>query len=215
MKYIVKGPEPQAFANWKASGNNNWHPIYDNLDRDTKKAVKDALMDEQGYLCCYCERRLTTDDSHIEHFKPQSDESVDPLDFSNMLCSCQSNVRQGKPLRCGHRKGDWFDDELLVSPLDPSCEGRFSFTGDGHIKPTKENDVAAEETIKRLGLDIGNLVESRAKAIEPFLDDTLAEEDLKRLVSGYLQKDNQGTYGEFWTTIRYLFGGYVPAWKTA
>ena len=215
MKYIVKGPESQAFADWKALANDNWHPTYDNLDRDTKKAVKDALMAEQGYLCCYCECRLTSDDSHIEHFRPQSDESVDPLDFSNMLCSCQSNVRQGKRLRCGHHKGDWFDDELLVSPLDPSCESRFSFTGDGHIRPTKENDAAASETIERLGLDIPKLIASRAKAIEPFLDDALTEEDLKGFVSGYLQKDNQGAYGEFWTTIRHLFGGYVPAWKTA
>jgi uncharacterized protein (TIGR02646 family) len=210
MKYIVKGPESQAFADWKALANDNWHPTYDNLDRDTKKAVKDALMAEQGYLCCYCECRLTSDDSHIEHFRPQSDESVDPLDFSNILCSCQSNVCQGKPLHCGHLKGDWFDDELLVSPLDPSCESRFSFRYDGRIKSTK-NDVAAEETIKKLGLDVGKLVESRAKAIEPFLEPTLTRDDLKRLVSGYLQKNNQGAYGAFWTTIRYLFMDYMIA----
>jgi uncharacterized protein (TIGR02646 family) len=212
MKYIAKGPQPQALSEWKASGNDNWHPTYDNLDSDTKSALKEALMAEQGYLCCYCESRVTLDDSHIEHFRPQSDESVDPLDFSNMLCSCQS---QGKTLHCGHRKGDWFDGELLISPLDPSCESRFSFAYDGHIMPASEDDVAAKETIERLGLDIGNLVESRAKAIEPFLDDALTEEDLKGFVSGYLQKDSRGAYGAFWTSIRYLFGGYVPAWKSA
>jgi len=212
MKYIVKDPEPQALSEWKASSNDNWHPTYENLDSDTKSALKKALMAEQGYLCCYCESRVTLDDSHIEHFRPQSDESVDPLDFSNMLCSCQS---QGKTLHCGHRKRDWFDDELLISPLDPSCESRFSFAYDGHIRPAQEDDVAAKETIERLGLDIRNLVESRAKAIEPFLDDALTEEDIKGFVSGYLQKDSRGAYEEFWTTIRYLFGGYVNAWKTA
>ena len=212
MKYMVKGPEPQALSEWKASDNDNWHPTYDNLDRHTKSALQEALMFEQGYLCCYCERRLTPDNSHIEHFRPQSDESVDPLDFSNMLCSCQS---QGKALHCGHRKGDWFDDGLLISPLDKSCESRFSFAYDGHIMPASEGDTAAKETIERLGLDIGNLVESRAKVIEPFLDDALTEEDLKGFVSGYLQKDARGAYEEFWTTIRYLFGGYVTAWKTA
>ena len=212
MKYIVKGPEPQTFADWKASANDNWYPTYENLDRETKKTVKEALMAEQGYLCCYCESRLTTDDSHIEHFKPQSDEAVDPLDFSNMLCSCQSNLSKGKPLHCSYLKGDWFDDELLVSPFDPLCEAKFSFTGDGHINSA---DTAAGETIRKLGLDIPKLIALRTKAIEPFLEPALTKGDLEQFVSGYLQKDGQGAYGEFWTTIRYLFGGYVPTWKTA
>ena len=215
MKYIVKGLEPQALADCKASADDNWRPTYRNLDKDIKKVLKESLMAEQGYLCCYCESRLTPEDSHIEHFRPQSDESVDPLDYSNMLCSCVSSLHKGEPRHCGHLKGNWFDDELLVSPLDPSCESRFSFTYDGHIMPASEDDMGAKETIKRLGLDIGKLVESRAKAIEAFLDDALTEEDLEGFVSGYLQKDNQGAYEEFWTTIRYLFGGYVSAWKTA
>ena len=69
-------------------------------------------------------------------------------------------------------------------------------------------DTSATETIKRLGLNIAKLNALRVSAIEPFLDDSLNEDDFQAFVSGYLKKDNKGLYGEFWTTIHYLFGGY-------
>lgn len=71
MKYIEKQQEPCVFTNWKAQANDDWQPKYEYLSGEIKKAVKDTLMSEQGYICCYCERRLTKSDSHIEHFRPQ------------------------------------------------------------------------------------------------------------------------------------------------
>ena len=69
MKHIVKQQEPEAFANWKALANNNWQPTYDTLSGETKKVVKSALMAEQGHICCYCERRLTEEDSQGNRMK--------------------------------------------------------------------------------------------------------------------------------------------------
>lgn len=207
MKHITKQGEPRAFADWKALANENWQPVYDDLAGEPKNAVKKALMAEQGYICCYCERRLTNDDSHIEHFRPQSDPTVDPLDFGNLLCSCQNQLMKGEPRHCGNLKGEWFDRDLLVSPLIPGCEDRFSFTGDGVIKPATDDDQAASETITKLGLNIQKLNALRAMAIEPFLDDNLSSEEMRDFVTGYLNKDVSGRFGEFWTTIRYLFGG--------
>lgn len=209
MKHIVKQQEPQPFSEWKALDNKDWQPTYGELSGKEKKAVKDALMAEQGYLCCYCERRLADNDSHIEHFKPQSETAVDPLDFSNMLCSCQDQLKKGDPRHCGNLKSDWFVDALLISPFDPGCENRFSFTGDGGIEPSQANDAAATETIKRLGLNIPKLRDLRKKAIEPFLDDSLSEGEISQFVSGYLKKNHQDMFGEFYTTIQYLFGAYA------
>jgi len=62
-----------------------------------------------------------------------------------------------------------------------------------------------------LGLDIPKLKSLRAKAIEPFLDEELAEDELQNFVRGYLEKDKEGQFGEFWTTIRYLFGDRLVA----
>lgn len=208
MKHIVKQLEPQVLTDWKALVNKDWQPTYGTLAGETKTTTKDALMQEQGYICCYCERRLTENDSHIEHFQPQSDQTIDPLDFDNMLCSCQNQLKKGVPRHCGNLKGDWFDYDLLISPLDISCERRFAFTGDGEIKPKSDPDQAAAETINKLGLNIPKLNALRAKALEPFLDDDLTTEELQNFVSGYLMKDRSGQFGEFWTTIRYLFPHY-------
>jgi len=209
MKHIVKQDEPQAFTDWKASANEDWQPTYDDLSGETKKAVKYALMAEQGDICCYCERRLTDEDSHIEHFRPQRDPAVDLIDFGNLLCSCQNQLKKGEPRHCGNLKGEWFDRDLLISPLDPGCEDRFAFTGDGLIKPAADHDQAASETITRLGLSIPKLNDMRAKVIEPFLDEELSLEEVQSFVDGYLTQDTSGRFGEFWTTIRYLFGGLV------
>jgi uncharacterized protein (TIGR02646 family) len=166
-------------------------------------------MEEQGHICCYCERRLTDNDSHIEHFRPQSDHAVDPLDYGNMLCSCQKHIKKGDPRHCGNHKNGWFDELLLISPLDSGCESRFSYTADGGIYPADSNDAAAKVTIEKLKLDIPKLNAMREKAIEPFLDEGLSYDELKQFVAGYLKKDPQGMYGEFWTTINVLFGRFA------
>ncbi len=211
MKHIEKAEEPETFTEWKAQANDDWQPSYGDLSGDIKKAVKDALMEEQGRICCYCERRLTDNGSHIEHFRPQSNQTVDPLDYANMLCSCQNRLRKREPRHCGSLKDNWFDEVLLLSPLESGCESRFTFTGDGNIRPALTTDDAATETINRLGLDIRKLNALRTSAIEPFLEEDLSDEDMRRFVIGYLQKTGNGLYGEFWTTIRYLFGEYATA----
>ncbi len=208
MKHIIKNQEPQEFSAWKANSNRQLTFRDLNFEHKVKKIVKTALMSEQGRICCYCERRLTKKDSHIEHFRPQSDPAVDSLDYTNMLCSCLQPKR-GDPLHCGHLKGDWFDAQLLVSPLDPSCEGRFTYTERGKILPADESDEAARTTIEKLGLNIPKLNDLRRKAIEPFMDETLELQELSQFVTGYLEKDQEGNFGEFWTTIDYLFGPSV------
>jgi uncharacterized protein (TIGR02646 family) len=205
MKHIVKDQDTPEFDDWKASANDDWQPTYEDLRDPEKKEVKDSLMKEQGYICCYCERRLTDDGSHIEHFNPRSSNTVNPLDYANMLCSCQNQLEQGEPRHCGHLKGDWFDNQLLVSPLYPDCEGRFAYTGDGEIKPAKKPDDAARMTIEKLGLNINKLKALRRKAIEPFLDENLSEQEHSQFVRGYLRKNTGEMFGEFWTTIDHIF----------
>jgi uncharacterized protein (TIGR02646 family) len=211
MKFIVKNAEPSAFAEWKALENSEWQPAYPDLPGDIKQSLKASLMAEQGSICCYCEIRLFERDSHIEHFAPKSTFPQESLDYQNLLCSCQKKLDKGEPRHCGSLKGDWYDSRLLVSPLDQGCEKRFSYTGDGRKLPSDFRDQAAAETISRLGLNIPKLRDLRAKTIEPFLDDSLTDEDFRHFVFGYLEKDTEGKFGEFWTTIRHLFGGFETA----
>jgi len=209
MKYIVKQQEPQALLDWKSMADENWQPTYEDLRGPIKLSVKQALMSEQGYICCYCERRLADEDSHIEHFRPQNDPQVDPLDYANLLCSCQNRLDKGDPRHCGNLKNGWFDAQLLISPLSADCAERFAFTGDGQIRPATWTDEAARVTIERLGLGIPKVRALREKAIEPFLADDLSDLEMRQFVSAYLKQDDHSRFGEFWTCIHYLFRAYT------
>jgi len=148
---------------------------------------------------------LTDDDFHIENFNPQSNKAVNTLDYTNMLCSCQDQLKKGEPRHCGVLKDNWFDKDLLISPLDSNCEGRFAYTADGKIQPANESDNAATMTIEKMKLDIGILNDFRKKAIEPFLDEDLDGADFLKFVNDYLKKNSYDTFNKFWTTIDHLF----------
>ncbi|MGM0609002.1 MAG: retron system putative HNH endonuclease [Candidatus Muiribacteriota bacterium] len=206
MKYIVKGSEPEEFTKWKNKENEDWKPEYSLISSDLKNDIKLSLMKEQGFLCCYCERRLENYDSHIEHFNPRSNKEVDPLDYSNMICSCQNRLKPGEPRHCGNLKGDWFDYEQLISPFEKKCAKRFTFSADGRIKPYKTSDNAAKITIKKLGLDIPKLRALRKKTLEVFIDTDF--EDLPLFVSKYLKLNSDGSYNEFYTAVEFVFRDY-------
>ena len=205
MKHIKKGNEPDGFVKWKNSGNENWKPAYEHLKGHGKILVLNELKKDQGYICCYCERSIDHDDCHIEHFKPQHTYPELSLEYNNMLCSCQRNIEKGTPLHCGSSKGHWYDENLMVSPLDPTCEDAFKFTFDGLIKPKDDKDSKAIKTISVLNLGINKLNTLRKKAIEPFIDETISEEELGLFVKNYLELGNDGRYNEFYSAIKYLF----------
>jgi uncharacterized protein (TIGR02646 family) len=71
-------------------------------------------MEEQGFICCYCERRLEERESHIEHLRPQYPYVNDQLKYQNMLCSCLKQLNAGEPRHCGNLKGNWYDENQFV-----------------------------------------------------------------------------------------------------
>ena len=203
MKYIEKGREPESFSNWKSLANENWQPTYNELSGQIKKDIKNTLIAEQGGICCYCERKLQYDDSHIEHLNPQSNSQEERLNFDNLLCSCQKKLKKGEPRHCGNSKGD---DILPITPLQIDCESKFKYNENGTIEPI---DEYSKETIKILQLDIDKLNDLRANAIEPFIIDPITFEEISNeeviiFAKGYLEKKD-GKYNEFHTTIKYLF----------
>jgi uncharacterized protein (TIGR02646 family) len=206
MKYIEKGKEPIEFTNWKKKKNSKWTPSFGDLSGKEKLAVLNALKREQGFICCYCERSLESIDSHIEHFVPQN-KDIDALDFSNMLCSCQNRLRKGDPRHCGNSKNGWFEESKIISPFNSTCEKKFKYTFDGRILPSRKNDIGAVTTIDKLQLKIDKLKDLRSKAIEPFVDPELTENERKRFVKSYLKgkNNNNGKFNEFYTTIKFLF----------
>lgn len=168
MKHIVKNPEPSGLGAFKAKANPDWQPSFDAMSGTLKRTLHDALVNEQGWICCYCNQRIDRSSSHIEHLRPGSRFPADDLTYENLLASCPRDDQPGEPLHCGKLKGDWFDASRLISPLQPDCETRFRFTADGEVRPA-DGDPAAQETVQRLGLNLRNSNDSAPPPSRPSL----------------------------------------------
>jgi uncharacterized protein (TIGR02646 family) len=184
MKHIVKKPSPPEFEKWKKKEGNA--ASYANIPPAIKNIIRESLLDEQYWLCCYCGLSLTRNNVHIEHFRPQSKFKSLQLDYRNLHASCMGKlIHHDKDVNdfCGHSKKDWFDPELTVSPLDPNCESYFEYGFDGSIR-ARNHHRGADETIKHLGLNTYLPVKQREEAINAILDliDLSDTEQIKEMI---------------------------------
>ncbi len=218
MKYIKKGEEPESFKAWKALAKTTPNWGYSYLQNPEKRELHDALLREQGYICCYCGMRITRESSHIEHLKPQSTPDPDlSVEYTNLLASCQREREPRKPIHCGVAKDNWYDENLIVSPLKQNCIDFFIYTDDGQILDTDipEKKAAATATIDRLCLNIPKLIAMREEVIKNLLADIdideLTDEERQKLVQGFEQPDAKGQYQEFCGAIAYILKQYFIA----
>ncbi|HUN09097.1 MAG TPA: TIGR02646 family protein [Aggregatilineales bacterium] len=172
MKHIRKGSEPQALRAWR-----DGQPVvngrrvncgYGDMPSDVKQSVRASLLIEQGYLCCYTGRSVDETSSHIEHLKPQTVcEDGEDIDYANLLIAYPGGSLVAP--YGAQAKADWYDPQLLVSPLHAGCETRFKFSQFGGIAPASDQDQGAIETIRQLHLDHDELNDSRKQIIQKTL----------------------------------------------
>ncbi len=99
----------------------------------------------------------------------------------------------------------------MVSPLDQDCADFFRYTEKGQILPSKnsQNQLKAQETIKKLALDIDKLTRMREKAIEGLDINSLELDEIKLLIDGFEQMNKAGEYEEFCQVIIYILKQYI------
>lgn len=184
MRYVHKGSAPAAFEAWKAQTNADWQPGYGDLQNPEKALLHATLIAEQGQLCCYCGRRITLADSHIEHFQPQRYSDL-ALDFANLHASCIREPLPRLPLHCGHAKGNDFDETLAIRPTSEDCERRFLYiAGTGDIRSVDLADAAADYMIGLLQLNIASLRNQRKDVLTRTFDLDFSVEELAQLIEG-------------------------------
>ena len=198
MKQINKGSEPGDFKKWKQDDKMAKRPNWNRVPKQERESVHRSLLYEQGHICCYCQSDITICNSHIEHFRPQKKYREFQLDYNNLHCSCQKDPIRGEPRHCGHKKGNWYDESLLVSPMAKDCEDKFKFYGDGQILPNS-GDAAATVTIRKLGLNIPKLQARRAAAVEAVLEMDLPDSEIRSLVT---ERDANGQFIAYCISIK-------------
>lgn len=134
MKQIVKGSEPKSLTEHRSKGG-----TFDNLD---KNELRSSLLNEQGYICCYCMCRIPEKDNtpgcKIEHYLCQSKNVELELDYKNLMASCMGNERFPEHIQtCDTFKGD---KKLSFNPSSytPNIEGKIKYTRDGQIYSEEE-----------------------------------------------------------------------------
>jgi uncharacterized protein (TIGR02646 family) len=205
LKHIRKDKEP---PNILQKINN---PIPDDpkltYDKTRKKReLRRALSEEQGHICCYCGQRLVIEESHIEHLRPRSTHPHLSLKYENLLVSCQGDLQAGEPRHCGKAKDDWFDQDLMVSPLWENCSEFFEYSLAGEIMATKGvgKRHSAQETIDRLSLNIPKLQAMRQAEIDPLFELDLSQEEVMKLINDMAITDAEGCYRPFCSVLIHL-----------
>lgn len=125
-----------------------------------KDALRKALLSEQGWLCCYCMRRVDEKGCRIEHHASQRDHPDLQLAYRNLFAACSGDLG-GEP-HCDVSKGS---TPIEVDPLAVQAEW-FSYGTDGRMA-TVRAELAAD--LLTLGLNTRGLVAARRRALHQFL----------------------------------------------
>lgn len=198
MKYIQKSSPPSELVAYRQKPG----ATYPGLRKRTNlyKKVKLALAKEQGYICCYCGRRISGgSDTQIEHFFAKGTPVYDEmqLDYeTNLLACCDGGKTERSRGTIG--KQDLYCESvkdrsiLPVNPLTIECEDKFLFSADGEVIGVNKD---AEVTIKILNLNSPVLKNMRKYAIDNYalFPPISWETELQRL----RKRDQSDQYEEF------------------
>ncbi len=219
MKHIISPNETPSFTSWKESKklskadlqskanlanekNDTWKKF--TKKTDVKNAVKKDLLEEQGYICCYCQNRINGGEkTQIEHFIARSLEPTKMFDYDNLLGCCdggqqartnhnQDDEIEYVPKFCGHARSD---ESLLISPLTPTCQNHFDYllNADDEIIIEGKTDEG-RDAVKKLNLNLPHLNRLRGDSIIPLITndngDFLDKNDLNQIKSKLFNKIN-------------------------
>lgn len=209
MIFIKKNTEPKSLINWKKS---NPGRLYNDLPSPLKREIRNSLLKEQGFVCCFCGTAIGKKESDATviqvlvqkgdlhntrnaHIIPQSQDRAKTLDYSNICASCDSSPGATEK----HCDIAQKDSCLPVSPLQHDCLSFFSFSVDGTIFPnpdkSPEDQVMAKETIKTLGL-AARILNSQRDAILKIAEDCLRKNT--KYLDNLSKKDRNGCFAPFY-----------------
>lgn len=124
---------------WKQLKNGDTNGIRDAFEQLPKNEIRQALLEEQHYLCAYCMRRLSSGEDGsvtIEHWYPLSKDKDRALDYKNMHAVCDGGrkwIGEGKRvLCCDASKAD--TEEMKITPLNKQQMASISYTKDGFLR---------------------------------------------------------------------------------
>lgn len=217
MKRIAKTHAPQEIREWRDANRETNHTYGDLSGTPAHRALKNKLLDEQGWLCAYTGRSIDNGSSHVEHIKPQCQcAEWEDVEYRNVVACFPAD---GGDVSHGYGapvKANWWDDRLFVSPLSADCERRFRFVWSGRVHPNPEDDQPAITTIDALKLDAVSLRKLRKARIDGFFGfgprsgaRPLSIAEAKLALARIDNRDGDGRLQEFVFVLKQLLPKYI------
>ena len=195
MRAITKGPEPSRLQAYRAVPG----ATYDGKDfTPVKDDIRAALLRDQLALCCYCMRRISSEErAHptkpdappvvqmkVEHWKSQVAYLPLQLTWSNLLGACLGGMGASpRDQTCDTRKGE---DTLTLNPLDLTHISTLYCTSAGRLSST--NPQFQSDIDERLGLNHRVLVEDRKARLAREITRLIARNPRQSISLGALQQ---------------------------
>ena len=100
LKRIVKGSEPHSlkkyrkkFTTKELESDKGIYKSYspktqEGCNEDENANLRKLLLEQQGYICCYCMNIISCNYSKIEHYKPQSKFRILQVNYNNLFIAC-------------------------------------------------------------------------------------------------------------------------------
>lgn len=166
MKQINKIAEPPSLIEHRA----NQPAYYDGLKLQAKEDLRQNLLLEQGYICCYCLKRIpekiekdgrVSYDMKVEHYQSQDNFPLLQLAYTNLFGACTGNDGKPKKLQtCDTQKGS---QPLTINLLAiaPICETLFKYNAEGEISSVNDDETINRQLNEILNLNMQTLKDGR------------------------------------------------------
>lgn len=196
MKRIIKDQVP---GFWSAYLHKHPKSRYDDLEtteagKQLRNQVREHMLAHQKRIGCYCCKSIDGSHSHNEHIKPRALFPQNSMNYDNLLVSCST------PNTCGMAKGNHYDPQTFISPLQENCEEYFRFLPDGRIEGKTDKGMA---TVACLNLNSYDLRQARKRQYKECCD--MARYMGKDYVFKEYMQEHDGSLSRFVDMITYFY----------
>lgn len=189
MRKIEKNTEPREWTAYRLTPNATYKALSE---------LRTALLQEQGYVCAYCMRRIPTKDtnsdegSRIEHIHSRRNHEELQLDYQNMVICCPGAISHD--FHCDKLKGD---KDLSFNLFDDSFFSTISYnTKDGKIKSL--DSLFNSEMNRTLNLNNSLLKKNRVQTLNASIDylnkSKWKKAKIKKFLTDWNTKNEKGQF---------------------
>lgn len=201
MKYINKNlrNEPNSLRTYRSGTPNASYKGYGD-----GHLLKKALLDEQGYICAYCMKRIGLDlnqqnkpQVEVEHFLPQKLNPELDLVYQNMLGVCNGLSESYPEMLHLHHcdktngEGGKIKGDVKLKKLDPrspSCEQFLYYDLEGRTLAVGNDEDVTHDLEKVLNLNNKALKAARKDIIDKAKDKMIREKPTQQWNRTFLEK---------------------------